>query len=96
MSKKLDFLSGCLDDGIHIFNGTTNICIHCHKSHDSIELKQLREMVRWRDYPNEPPTENGRYLVRTTGGDLCDHVSHYSPKTGWTSSANIIKWLPIP
>lgn len=33
-------------------------------SDEKIEIKRLRDLLRWRDAWGEPPTEHGEYLVQ--------------------------------
>jgi hypothetical protein len=61
------------------------------------ELVKLRELVRWRKWPEEKPTPRCHYLVLTDGScDVGTHVSYYSVNIGWaTEDAGITYWRPI-
>jgi hypothetical protein len=62
------------------------------------EIDRLRELIRWRKWPEEKPVTSGRYLVLTDGStDIGNHLSYWSRTAeSWsTKDAGIAHWRPI-
>jgi len=62
------------------------------------ENAKLRELLRWRKWPEEKPVNSGRYLVLTDGStDIGNHLSYWSRTVAsWsTKDAGIAFWRPI-
>lgn len=66
------------------------------------EIRDLRDQLRWRKWPEEKPDKGGAYLVYETElyKDPCMHVGYFVPENNerWLVNhyqRNITHWRPL-
>lgn len=62
------------------------------------EIDRLRELLRWRKWPEEKPVESGTYLVATEDAHCpvaYPLLTYYGASIGWPDYMSVTYWRPI-